>query len=137
MKNPFKYFKTSPEIIRLAVMMCVRFPLSLRQVEDLLHERGINVSYETVRFWWNRFGPLFAAEVQKKRTAQITSHMQWRWHLDEVFVKIRGENHYLWRAVDHEGEVLESLVTKKRDRKAALRFLRKVMKRYGRPITQL
>ena len=111
MKNPFKYFKTSPEIIRLAVMMCVRFPLSLRQVEDLLHERGINVSYETVRFWWNRFGPLFAAEVQKKRTAQITSHMQWRWHLDEVFVKIRGENHYLCRAVDHEGEVLESLVT--------------------------
>jgi putative transposase len=135
MKNPFKYFKTSPEIIRLAVMMYVRFPLSLRQVEDLLHERGINVSYETVRFWWNRFGPLFAAEVQKKRTAQITSHMQWRWHLDEVFVKIRGENHYLWRAVDHEGEVLESLVTKKRDRKAALRFLRKVMKRYGRPKT--
>ena len=61
--------------------------------------------------------------------------MQWRWHLDEVFVKIRGENHYLWRAVDHEGEVLESLVTKKRDRKAALRFLRKVMKRYGRPKT--
>lgn len=60
MKNPFKYFKTSPEIIRLAVMMYLRFPLALRQVEGLLHERGINKSYETVRFWWNRFDPLFA-----------------------------------------------------------------------------
>ena len=67
MKNPFRYFKTSPEIIRLAVMMYVRFPLSLRQVEDLLSERGIDVSYETVRAWWNRFGPTFAAEIKKKR----------------------------------------------------------------------
>ena len=133
MKNPFKYFKTSPEIIRLAVMMCVRFPLSLRQVEDLLHERGINVSYETVRFWWNRFGPLFAADIKKKRSATTSPHTQWRWHLDEVFVKIGGQNCYLWRAVDHEGEVLESFVTKKRDRKAALRFLRMIMKRHGSP----
>ena len=61
MKNPFRYFKTSPEIIRLAVMMYVRFPLSLRNVEDLLHERGIEVSHETIRFWWNRFGPIFGA----------------------------------------------------------------------------
>ena len=67
MKNPFHYFKTSPEIIRLAVMMYVRFPLSLRQVEDLLHERGIGIGHETVRFWWNRFGPIFAAEIRKKR----------------------------------------------------------------------
>jgi putative transposase len=133
MENPFKYFKTSPEIIRLAVMMYVRFPLSLRQVEDLLHERGIDVSYETIRFWWNRFGPLFAAEIKKKRSSLTGSHTQWQWHLDEVFVKIGGENHYLWRAVDHEGEVLESFVTKKRDRKAALRFLRKIMKNYGSP----
>ena len=133
MKNPFKYFKTSQEIIRLAVMMYARFPLSLRQVEDLLHERGIDVSYETVRFWWNRFGPLFAAEIKKKRSLPRASHTQWRWHFDEVFVKIGGDNHYLWRAVDHEGEVLESFVTKTRDRKAALTFLRKVMKRYGRP----
>ena len=133
MKNPFKYFKTSPEIIRLAVMMYVRFPLSLRQVEDLLHERGIDVSYETIRFWWNRFGPLFAAEIRKKRSAKMVRHTQWRWHLDEVFVKIGGQNHYLWRAVDHEGEVLESFVTKTRDRRAALRFLRKAMKQYGLP----
>ena len=133
MKNPFRYFKTSPDIIRLAVMMYVRFPLSLRQVEDLLHERGIDVSYETVRFWWNRFGPMFAAEIRKKRTASMRGVPQWRWHLDEVFVRINGETHYLWRAVDHEGEVLEAFVTKRRNRKAALRFLKKTMKRYGRP----
>ncbi len=133
MKNPFRYFKTSPEVIRLAVIMYVRFPLSLRQVEDLLHERGIDICHETVRSWWNRFGLLFAAEIKKKRSAQMRARIQWRWHLDEVFVRINGETHYLWRAVDHEGEVLESFVTKKRDRKAALRFLKKTMKRYGRP----
>jgi len=133
MKNPFRYFKTSPEVIRLAVMMYIRFPLSLRQVEDLLHERGIDICHETVRVWWNRFGPMFAAEIRKKRSASMRAHIQWRWHLDEVFVRINGETYYLWRAVDHEGEVLESFVTKKRDRKAALRFLKKAMKRYGRP----
>jgi putative transposase len=63
-RSPFRYFKTSPEIIRLAVMMYVRFPLSLRDVEGLLHERDINISHEAVRFWWNRFGPLFAAEIR-------------------------------------------------------------------------
>ena len=69
--SPFRYFKTSPEIIRLAVMMYVRFPLSLRNVEDLLHERGIDISHETVRFWWNRFGPMLAAEIRKKRVQQL------------------------------------------------------------------
>ena len=133
MRNPFRYFKTSPEVIRLAVMMYIRFPLSLRQVEDLLHERGIDICHETVRFWWNRFGPMFAAEIRKKRSASMHVHIQWRWHMDEVFVRINGETYYLWRAVDHEGEVLEVFVTKRRDRKAALRFLRKTMKRYGRP----
>ena len=131
--NPFRYFRTSPAIIRLAVMMYVRFPLSLRNVEDLLHERGIDVSYESVRFWWHRFGPIFAAEIRRKRVQQMRAYSNWRWHLDEVFVKINGETHYLWRAVDHEGEVLESYVTKRRDRKAALKFLRKLMKRYGQP----
>jgi putative transposase len=130
--NPFRYFKTSPEIIRLAVMMYVRFPLSLRNVEDLLHERGIDISHETVRYWWNRFGPMFAAEIRKRRVDHH-SYSNWRWHLDEVFVKINGETHYLWRAVDQEGEVLESFVTKRRDRKAALAFLKKAMKRYGTP----
>ncbi len=133
MRNPFRYFKNSPDIIRLSVMMYIRFPLSLRQVEDLLHERGIEISYETVRAWWNRFGPLFAAEIRKKRSESMRGMPQWRWHLDEVFVRINGEIHYLWRAVDHEGEVLEAFVTRRRDRKAALRFLRRAMKRYGRP----
>jgi putative transposase len=133
MKNPFRYFKTSPEIIRLAVMMYVRYSLSLRQVEDILHERGIEVSYETVRVWWNRFGPLFAAEIRRKRTAPQRYSTQWQWHLDEVFVRINGETYYLWRAVDHEGEVLEVFVTKRRNRRAALKFLKKAMKRYGSP----
>jgi len=129
--SPFKWFKTSPEIIRLAVMMYVRFPLSLRNVEDLLHERGVEISHETVRFWWHRFGPIFASEIRKRRIEGMKSS-HWRWHLDEVFVKINGERHYLWRAVDHEGEVLESFVTKTRDRKAALKFLKKTMKKHGR-----
>ena len=132
-KNPFRYFKTSPEIIRLAVMMYVRFPLSLRNVEDLLHERGIEISHETVRFWWNRFGPMFAAEIRRKRIEKMRAFSNWRWHVDEVFVKINGERHYLWRAVDHEGEVLEVFVSKRRDRRAALKFLKKSMRRYGRP----
>src|SRR6056300_279845 len=131
-RSPFKYFKTSPEIIRLAVMLYVRFPLSLRNVEDLLHERSIEISHETVRFWWQRFGPMFASEIRKLRIAGLKSS-RWQWHLDEVFVKVTGERHYLWRAVDHEGEVLESFVTKTRDKKAALKFLRKAMRRYGSP----
>jgi putative transposase len=131
-RSPFKYFKTSPEIIRLAVMLYVRFPLSLRNVEDLLHERGIDVSHETVRYWWHRFGPMFASEIRKRRIEGMRSS-RWRWHLDEIFVKINGERHYLWRAVDHEGEVLESFVTKTRDKKAALKFLRKAMRKHGGP----
>ncbi len=130
-RDPFKYFHSSPEIIRLAVMMYVRFPLSLRNVEDLLHERGIDISHETVRFWWLRFGPIFAAEIRKRRIEGMRSS-HWRWHLDEMFVKINGERHYLWRAVDHEGEVLESFVTKTRDKKAALKFLKKAMRKHGR-----
>ncbi|MCU9838457.1 IS6 family transposase [Ruegeria sp. WL0004] len=132
-RDPFKYFHSSPEIIRLAVMLYVRFPLSLRNVEDLLHERGIDVSHETIRFWWQRFGPMFASEIRKKRVERMRAWPQWRWHLDEMFVKLNGERHYLWRAVDHEGEVLESFVTKTRDKKAALKFLKKTMKCHGRP----
>ncbi len=131
-RDPFKYFKTSPEIIRLAVMLYVRLPLSLRNVKDLLHERGVDISHETVRFWWHRFGPMFAAEIRKRRVEGMKSS-RWQWHLDEIFVKINGERHYLWRAVDHEGEVLESLVTKTRDKKAALEFLKKAMRKHGRP----
>jgi putative transposase len=109
------------------------FLISLRNVEDLLHERGIDISHETVRFWWNRFGPLFAAEIRRNRIQKLRAHSNWQWHLDEVFVKINGETHYLWRAVDHEGEVLESFVTKHRNRKEALKLLKKTMKHYGNP----
>ncbi len=94
-------------------MMYVRYPLSLRQVEDLLFERGIDICHETVRIWWNRFGPIFAAEIRKRR--------------------IHSETHYLWRAVDHGGEALAVFATKGRDRKAALKFLKRAMKRYGSP----
>ncbi|MCZ8158683.1 MAG: IS6 family transposase [Rhizobiaceae bacterium] len=127
----FRYFKTSPEIIRLAVMMYVRYPLSLRNVEDLLNERGIDITHETVRFWWNRFSTIFAAEIRRSRVQAMRSFRHRRQHLDEVFVKINGVKHYLWRAVDHEGEVLESFVTRRRDKKAALKFLRKSLRRHG------
>ncbi len=90
------------------------------------------MSHEAVRYWWHRFGPMFASEIRKRRiTGMKSSH--WRWHLNEVFVRINGERHYLWRAVDHEGEVLESYATKTRDKKAALKFLRKAMRKHGRP----
>lgn len=132
MRNPFHYFNSSPVVIRLTVMLYIRYPLSLRQVENILFERGIDICHETVRFWWNRFGPLFAAEIRKRRV-HPRCYSQWRWHLDEVFVRINGEMHYLWRAVDHEGEVLEVYASKQRDRKTALCFLKRAKKRYGRP----
>jgi putative transposase len=116
-------------------MMYVRFPLSLRNVEDLLAERGIDICHETVRMWWNRFGPLFAADIKRQRISRMRGFRNWRWHVDEVFVKVNGETHYLWRAVDHEGEILESYVTKKRDKKAALKFLRKALKQHGKAET--
>ena len=90
------------------MLMYVRFPLSLRNVEDLLFERGIDICHETVRHWWNRFGPMFAADVRCQRVSRMKGFRHWKWHLDEVDVKINGEMHYLWRAVDHEGEVRES-----------------------------
>ena len=129
--NPFRYFHSSPEVIRLVVMMYVRFPLSLRNVEDLLFERGIDLCHETVRLWWNRFGPLFAADIRRQRVQRMRGFRHWRWHLDEMYVRLNGEMVYLWRAVDHEGEVLESYVTKKRDKSAALRFMKKALKRHG------
>ena len=131
--NPFRYFNSSPQVIRLVVMMYVRYPLSLRNVEDLLFERGIDICHETVRLWWNRFGPMFAGEIRRQRASYLRGFRQWRWHLDEMYVKINGEMHYLWRAVDHEGEVLESYATKARDKAAALNFLKRAMKRYGKP----
>ena len=131
--RPFRYFNSSPEVIRLVVMMCVRFPLFLRNVEDLLFERGIDICHETVRFWWNRFGPLFAGDIRRQRVSRMRGFRHWRWHLDEMYVKVGGEMRYLWRAVDHEGEVLESFVTRTPDRAAALAFMKKTLKRHGPP----
>ena len=131
--DPFRWFDSSPEVIRLVVMMYVRYPLSLRNVEDLLFERGIDICHETVRLWWNRFGPMFAAEIRKKRVDRMRAHTHWRWHLDEVYVKINGKLPYLWRAVDYEGEVLESVVTATRNKTAALKFIKKATNRHGRP----
>ncbi|MEM1053622.1 MAG: IS6 family transposase [Pseudomonadota bacterium] len=133
-EKPFRYFHSSPEVIRMVVMLYVRYPLSLRNVEDLLFERGIDICHETVRLWWNRFGPMFAADIKRQRISRMKGYTNWRWHVDEVFVKINGETHYLWRAVDHEGEMLESYVTKKRDKSAALRFFKKALKRHGSPV---
>jgi putative transposase len=131
--SPFRYFNSSPEVIRLVVLMYVRFPLSLRNVEDLLFERGIDLCHEAVRLWWNRFGPLFAGEVRRQRVGRMRGFRHLRWHLDEMYVKLNGEMVYLWRAVDHEGEILESYVTKTRDKKAALAFIKKALKRNGSP----
>ena len=133
--GPFRCFNSSPEVIRLVVMMYIRFPLSLRNVEDLPFERGIDLCHETVRFWWNRFGPMFAGDIRRQRVSRMKGVTHWRWHLDEMYVKINGEMHYLWRAVDHEGEILESFVTKTRDKAAALTFIKKALKRHGSPHT--
>lgn len=114
-------------------MMYVRFPLSLRNVEDLLFERGIDICHETVRLWWNRFGPMFAADIRRQRVQAMRGIPHWRWHLDEMYVKLNGEMVYLWRAVDHEGEILESFITKTRDKAAALAFMKKALKRHGSP----
>jgi putative transposase len=131
--DPFRWFDSSPEVIRLVVLMYVRYPLSLRNVEDLLFERGIDICHETVRLWWNRFGPMFAGEIRRRRVQHMRAYTRWQWHLDEVYVKINGQMRYLWRAVDHEGEVLESFVTTTRDKAAALKFIKKAMKRHGNP----
>lgn len=116
--SPFRYFHSAPELIREVVMLYIRLPLSLRNVEDLLSERGDGLCHETVRMWWNRFGPMFAAEIRRRRISRMRGFRHWKWHLDEMYVKLNGEMVYLWRAVDHEGENPESYVAKKRDKAA-------------------
>jgi putative transposase len=130
--SPFRYFNSSPEVIRLVVMMYVRFPLSLRNVEDLLFERGIDICHDTVRMWWNRFGPMFAGDIRRQRTSRMRDFRHWRWNLDEMYVKLNREMVNLWRAVDHEGEILESYIIRSRD-KEALTFMKKALKRHGSP----
>ena len=115
-----------PEIISHAVWLYYRFCLSLRDVEDLLAERGVTVSYETIRQWSRKFGPAYA-RVLKRRQGRLGD----TWHLDELFVKIQGRRHYLWRAVDQDGDVIDILVQPRRDRRAAARFFRKLLKGQG------
>ena len=117
----------------MVVMMYVRFPLSLRNVEDLLFERGIDLCHEAVRLLWNRFGPMFAADIRRQRVRTMRGVRHWRWHLDEMYLKLNGEMVYLWRAVDHEGEILESYITKTRDKAAALTFMKKALRHHGSP----
>jgi len=114
------------EVIQYAVWLYFRFPLSYRDVEDMLAERGIDVSYETVRRWAVKFGAIIARKLRRGR-----SRPDVRWHLDEVFVSINGRQLYVWRAVDSEGEVLDILVQPRRDRQAALKLMRKLLKKHG------
>ena len=118
-------YRFPPEIIQQAIWLYLRFTLSLRDVEDLLAERGISVSYESIRRWVIYFGPMIAADLRKRRPKPHTS-----WHLDEVYLKIDGRMAYLWGAVDAEGEVLDVLVQSKRDKHAAAKLMRKLLKKY-------
>jgi transposase-like protein len=115
-----------PAIIRHAVWLCVRFTLSYRDVEDLLAERGLDVSYETVRLWVLKFGPLFARELRRRRSRPTA-----RWHLDEMALMIAGTQFWLWRAVDEEGEVLDLLVQRRRGKAAAVKLMRNLLKKQG------
>jgi transposase-like protein len=112
------------EIIQHAMWLYLRFTLSYRDVEELLAERGLDVSYETVRRWVLKFGPVIARKLRKGRPPPSA-----RWHLDEMVVRIAGKRMYLWRAVDDEGEVLDMLVQRRRDTQAALRLMRKLLKK--------
>ena len=125
-KMNYSGYRFPAEIIQQAIWLYLRFSLSFRDVEDLLAERGIIVSYETVRRWVNHFGPKIAADLRQRRPKPHTT-----WHLDEVYLKIDGRLVYLWRAVDGEGEVLDVLVQTKRNKHAALKLMRKLLKKYG------
>src|SRR6516164_4035013 len=115
-----------PEIIQHAIWLYLRFTSSYRDVEELLAERGVEISYETVRRWVLKFGPVIARRLRWRRPQPSD-----RWHLDEMVVRIAGKRMYLWRAVDHESEVLDMLVQRRRDSRAALRLMRKLLKKQG------
>src|ERR671925_971950 len=122
----YRRHRFPPEIIQHAIWLYLRFTLSYRDVEDLLAERGVEVSYETVRRWVLKFGPVFAKRLRHARPTPSR-----HWHLDEMVARIAGETVYLWRAVDHEGEVLDVLVQRRRDKKAAVKLMRKLLKKQG------
>ena len=124
--NGYRGYRFPREIISHGVWMYHRFSLSFRDVEELLAKRGIIVSYETIRQWCRRFGPEYARNLKRRqdRLGDV-------WHLDEVFVKIRGERYYLWRAVDQDGDVIDILVQRNRNARAVKRFFRKLLKGQG------
>ncbi len=125
----YRRHRFPPVIIQHAVWLYLRFTLSYRDVEELLAERGLDISYEfyeTVRCWVLKFGPVIARRLRRCREPPSN-----RWHLDEMVVRIAGKRMYLWRAVDHEGEVLDMLVQRRRDTRAALRLIRKLLKKQG------
>src|SRR5438046_2094892 len=113
-------------VIQHAVWLYLRFTLSYRDVEELLAERGLDVSYETIRRWVLKFGPVFSCRLRRHRPRASS-----QWHLDEMVVRINGKRMYLWRAVDHEGEILDMLVQRRRDRCAAVKLMRKLLKGHG------
>ena len=120
-------YRFPPDIISHAVWLYHRFCLSFRDAEDLLAQRGVTVTYETIRQWCQRFGPVYARRLRRRR-----GRLGDTWHLDEVFVTIQGRQQYLWRAVDEDGDVLDLLVQSHRNRRAAVRFFRKLLKIQGR-----
>jgi len=115
-----------PDIIRHVVWLYLRFTLSYRDVEDMLAERGLDLTYETVRRWVTKFGPLFARELRRRRPRPTS-----RWHMDEMAITIAGKRYWLWRAVDDEGEVLDILVQSRRDTRAAAKLMRKLIRKLG------
>jgi putative transposase len=122
----FKRHRCPPSIIRHSIWLYARFTLSYRDIEELLAERGVDVSYETVRRWFLKFGPAIAAKLRRIRP-KPSNH----WHLDEMVVTINGKRHWLWRAVDNEGEVLDFLVQPRRNAKAAKKLMKKLLKKQG------
>src|SRR5216684_2199197 len=122
----YRGYRFPPEIIQRAVWLYYRFTLSLRDVEELLAERGIEVTHETIRQWGIQFGPVIARDLRSRRPRPHS-----RWHMDEMFVSIGGKRMYLWRAVDHEGEVLDCLVQSRRNKRAATKLMQKLLKKYG------
>ena len=125
-RSRYSGYRFPPEIISYAVWAYHRFCLSFRDVEDLLAERGIIVSYETIRQWCQKFGPGYVRKL-KRREGRLGDH----WYLDEVFVRINGQQQYLWRAVDQDRDVIDILVQPRRDQRAAERFFRRLLRRQG------
>src|SRR4029077_19893318 len=122
----YRRHRFPPEIIQHAIWLYLRFTLSYRDAEELLAERGFDISYETVRRWALKFGPMIERRLRRRRPRPSD-----RWHLDEMVVRIAGKRMYLWRAVDHEGEILDVLLQRRRDRRAAIKLMRKLLRKHG------